>query len=115
MMRTSMVSTFLPPRRRTFFDSMARSSFESKKVRSEEHTSELQSHLNHVCRLLLEKKRNEFLHLLNAARRRLGGSSDGDSVGGLHLASPSRIQAGHPPPLTPTLPPTQTTIPTRLR
>src|SRR5260370_9451551 len=28
-------------------------------VRSEEHTSELQSHLNLVCRLLLEKK-NEF-------------------------------------------------------
>src|SRR4029434_2664917 len=26
-------------------------------VRSEEHTSELQSHLNLVCRLLLEKKR----------------------------------------------------------
>src|SRR4029077_21297309 len=25
-------------------------------VRSEEHTSELQSHLNFVCRLLLEKK-----------------------------------------------------------
>src|SRR5207237_10770300 len=27
-------------------------------VRSEEHTSELQSHLNIVCRLLLEKKKN---------------------------------------------------------
>src|SRR4029434_3233317 len=27
--------------------------------RSEEHTSELQSHLNLVCRLLLEKKNNE--------------------------------------------------------
>src|SRR5260370_28132474 len=27
-------------------------------VRSEEHTSELQSHLNLVCRLLLEKKKN---------------------------------------------------------
>src|SRR5260370_19406276 len=26
--------------------------------RSEEHTSELQSHLNPVCRLLLEKKKN---------------------------------------------------------
>src|SRR5260370_17784362 len=26
--------------------------------RSEEHTSELQSHLNIVCRLLLEKKKN---------------------------------------------------------
>src|SRR5260370_17973323 len=28
-----------------------------KKRRSEEHTSELQSHLNLVCRLLLEKKK----------------------------------------------------------
>src|SRR5260370_28469259 len=27
------------------------------KIRSEEHTSELQSHLNIVCRLLLEKKK----------------------------------------------------------
>src|SRR5260370_19540543 len=46
-------------------------------VRSEEHTSELQSHLNLVCRLLLEKKkgggfigfRELFLdccHLLNS-------------------------------------------------
>src|SRR5260370_20028579 len=29
------------------------------KIRSEEHTSELQSHLNLVCRLLLEKKKNK--------------------------------------------------------
>src|SRR5260370_9987000 len=28
-------------------------------IRSEEHTSELQSHLNLVCRLLLEKKNHE--------------------------------------------------------
>src|SRR5260370_24959056 len=31
--------------------------------RSEEHTSELQSHLNLVCRLLLEKKKNTALRL----------------------------------------------------
>src|SRR5207237_10867613 len=30
---------------------------ERKRLRSEEHTSELQSHLNLVCRLLLEKKK----------------------------------------------------------
>src|SRR5260370_13261498 len=30
--------------------------------RSEEHTSELQSHLNLVCRLLLEKKKNNSHH-----------------------------------------------------
>src|SRR5690242_21290355 len=29
------------------------------RVRSEEHTSELQSHVNLVCRLLLEKKKNK--------------------------------------------------------
>src|SRR5260370_3427184 len=29
--------------------------------RSEEHTSDLQSHLNLVCRLLLEKKKHPFL------------------------------------------------------
>src|SRR4051812_49470083 len=28
-------------------------------LRSEEHTSELQSHVNLVCRLLLEKKKNK--------------------------------------------------------
>src|SRR5207237_7761732 len=31
----------------------------SCRSRSEEHTSELQSHLNLVCRLLLEKKKNK--------------------------------------------------------
>src|SRR4051812_49878114 len=30
--------------------------------RSEEHTSELQSHVNLVCRLLLEKKKNNNRH-----------------------------------------------------
>src|SRR5260370_26632553 len=33
--------------------------------RSEEHTSELQSHLNLVCRLLLEKKKNPTHRSLN--------------------------------------------------
>src|SRR5260370_24811671 len=35
------------------------------KTRSEEHTSELQSHLNLVCRLLLEKKKNKTHHQLS--------------------------------------------------
>src|SRR5690242_20798567 len=30
------------------------------RARSEEHTSELQSHVNLVCRLLLEKKKNQW-------------------------------------------------------
>src|SRR5260370_32405401 len=34
---------------------------QSDRVRSEEHTSELQSHLNLVCRLLLEKKKQTDL------------------------------------------------------
>src|SRR5260370_27978346 len=32
---------------------------QGKRLRSEEHTSELQSHLNLVCRLLLEKKKKK--------------------------------------------------------
>src|SRR5260370_15833075 len=43
-------------------------------ARSEEHTSELQSHLNLVCRLLLEKKKKTNMyalphHTLHAVRR----------------------------------------------
>src|SRR5207237_2903508 len=33
--------------------------------RSEEHTSELQSHLNLVCRLLLEKKKKQKNNIMN--------------------------------------------------
>src|SRR5260370_26527125 len=36
--------------------------------RSEEHTSELQSHLNLVCRLLLEKKKHKNTHIVNKHR-----------------------------------------------
>src|SRR5260370_23030992 len=36
----------------------------SQQIRSEEHTSELQSHLNLVCRLLLEKKKNNMTQTL---------------------------------------------------
>src|SRR5256886_8904905 len=37
--------------------------------RSEEHTSELQSQSNLVCRLLLEKKKNKaILHMINNTR-----------------------------------------------
>src|SRR5207237_4152600 len=37
--------------------------------RSEEHTSELQSHLNLVCRLLLEKKKMTLINLILIRRR----------------------------------------------
>src|SRR4051812_49640720 len=33
--------------------------------RSEEHTSELQSHVNLVCRLLLEKKKNTIIMIIS--------------------------------------------------
>src|SRR5260370_23599214 len=39
-------------------------------VRSEEHTSELQSHLNLVCRLLLEKKKTNIQDTERRVRRR---------------------------------------------
>src|SRR5713101_6166282 len=43
-------------------------------IRSEEHTSELQSHVNLVCRLLLEKKKKHILALLpEELQRRLHG------------------------------------------
>src|SRR5260370_20176903 len=34
------------------------------RIRSEEHTSELQSHLNIVCRLLLEKKKYRYIMII---------------------------------------------------
>src|SRR2546430_10742697 len=37
-------------------------------LRSEEHTSELQSQSNLVCRLLLEKKKNTALHISASLR-----------------------------------------------
>src|SRR5260370_28120234 len=39
------------------------------KYRSEEHTSELQSHLNLVCRLLLEKKKKSTAKCRSVATR----------------------------------------------
>src|SRR6185369_17983639 len=38
--------------------------------RSEEHTSELQSHLNLVCRLLLEKKKNIYLYTSSSLKKK---------------------------------------------
>src|SRR5256885_3706079 len=40
----------------------------TKKERSEEHTSELQSPCNLVCRLLLEKKKKHTIHILSLCR-----------------------------------------------
>src|SRR6476661_3864194 len=48
---------FRSPRRRAGPPGSARAPAPPSAARSEEHTSELQSHLNLVCRLLLEKKK----------------------------------------------------------
>src|SRR5260370_14745164 len=62
--RTPRTTESPAPRWRPFLDLQVplswpwRLSFRPLAVRSEEHTSELQSHLNLVCRLLLEKKKN---------------------------------------------------------
>src|SRR5438034_5243524 len=73
-----LIKSFLTPRRRSSLDRMAlggasntttsprltsrslKTRFVEKgtRIRSEEHTSELQSHSDLVCRLLLEKKKN---------------------------------------------------------
>src|SRR5438067_8141657 len=53
--------------RRTQRDPTTRTSFGSSNFtsRSEEHTSELQSRFDLVCRLLLEKKKKKHKHTLN--------------------------------------------------
>src|SRR5260370_7603881 len=53
--------------------------------RSEEHTSELQSHLNLVCRLLLEKKNHPSFSTITL----------------LHLVPSSPSRAPNPPPHSP--------------
>src|SRR6266480_5763586 len=40
-------------------------------LRSEEHTSELQSHVNLVCRLLLEKKKKNNIDYLNLKKKKI--------------------------------------------
>src|SRR6266480_3550427 len=39
-------------------------------ARSEEHTSELQSHVNLVCRLLLEKKKKKYIGLIDEKKKK---------------------------------------------
>src|SRR5260370_31406816 len=64
---TSASSSRIYPPARGSLQSLVRSARQScckrrpAAPRSEEHTSELQSHLNLVCRLLLEKKKNLML------------------------------------------------------
>src|SRR2546430_10838505 len=66
-------SDFSTPRlrnqRRTSGGTRAISSPLARKARSEEHTSELQSQSNLVCRLLLEKKKKEVTNTTHSRRR----------------------------------------------
>src|SRR5207237_1732840 len=50
-------------RRRAAVDAQIVTEFYLCEKRSEEHTSELQSHLNIVCRLLLEKKKQKLQNI----------------------------------------------------
>src|SRR5438477_3731960 len=52
-------------------ENFGRSTSISRSPRSEEHTSELQSHVNLVCRLLLEKKKPFFFAESSTVRQRL--------------------------------------------
>src|SRR5438132_9631110 len=57
-------ATFSPEERRSFLEAVDRNSGRLRhlieRLRSEEHTSELQSHSDLVCRLLLEKKKKQI-------------------------------------------------------
>src|SRR5437773_9565789 len=53
-----------------FREALAETERGLKRVRSEEHTSELQSHHDLVCRLLLEKKKNR-IHVSTPGKDRI--------------------------------------------
>src|SRR2546426_8331353 len=58
--------------------------------RSEEHTSELQSPCNLVCRLLLEKKKNIRVNIKTTTHWRTTQSATGDAHKRLATHHPSR-------------------------
>src|SRR3954466_6081019 len=63
-------------------------------IRSEEHTSELQSHDNLVCRLLLEKKKTQVYSAAETARGRTVVGGTDVAVGGASRARLARCGAG---------------------
>src|SRR5699024_12732462 len=62
------------PTRPSFTSWRERPSTSTPPSRSEEHTSELQSRFDIVCRLLLEKKKNETNRELNESNQDVGGT-----------------------------------------
>src|SRR4029434_5351188 len=76
-----------------------------RNVRSEEHTSELQSHLNLVCRLLLEKKKTKraliLQHIITSQHSsRLTSQQHYTATHHSHTQQPT---PPHPTPTPPTL------------
>src|SRR5260370_32355806 len=64
---------------RAFNTTLPRFDLLAQLERSEEHTSELQSHLNLVCRLLLEKKKGENV-LKFAKKQSMDSLADNEST-----------------------------------
>src|SRR2546429_7377155 len=73
----------------------SRSKHRPGRLRSEEHTSELQSRLHLVCRLLLEKKKNHTTFVFRRHRHFSHGMTDEK-----HRSIP--IYSDYQPPRTPT-------------
>src|SRR6266571_210587 len=67
----------------------------SDDVRSEEHTSELQSHVNLVCRLLLEKKKHERRSRHVGRRHRSTETAHGRPPSGGEWSWSSRAQGAN--------------------
>src|SRR2546427_8671645 len=76
-------------RSRICFESAGCATRSRPAARSEEHTSELQSQSNLVCRLLLEKKKKKQKELAEA---KLDRRSCGES-GGARVACPKRLRS----------------------
>src|SRR5690242_21079698 len=60
IVETHVFSPTLINELRTGYNYLRENKAQQNQGRSEEHTSELQSHVNLVCRLLLEKKKKEI-------------------------------------------------------
>src|SRR5260370_19599475 len=79
---TTLFRSWLRPRsEQTRFAGSAGPLEPMSRVRSEEHTSELQSHLNLVCRLLLEKKKKKYPPPSGSTHRHAPAYSSPDAQG----------------------------------
>src|SRR2546429_2738270 len=63
---TCLTAMMLQPSKKSWGSSRSRASSAACCERSEEHTSELQSRLHLVCRLLLEKKKHQNIELVGS-------------------------------------------------